>query len=117
LVLYLGNEAHTVYIVAISVNLLMFFVRLIIVKNLIDLSLLLYFKRVVLPVLFIIFISTISALLLQLYLPIGLLYSILNIFLCVLVSSVSMYYIGLNKEWRGKIKNYLYSVTKKIKLS
>jgi hypothetical protein len=34
-----------------------------------------------------------------------LIYSIVNVFACVVISSVSMYYIGLDRTWRKKIRN------------
>lgn len=104
-VLQMGGKAHSIYIVSIIANLVMFVIRLAIVRKLIDFNIKGYFKQVVSPVLLIILLSAIPSFALYLYLPNGWIYRSLFIVVSVLFSSMSMYFIGLNKHWRAKIQN------------
>jgi len=107
MVLRMGYPAYSVFIIAILVNLAMFVVRLLIVSNLTGLSVILYLKQVALPVIKIVFISAVSSILLKFYMPLGIIFSILTGLFCVIISSVGMYFFGLNKEWKQKINSIL----------
>ncbi len=106
-VLKLGYPAYSVFVVAIIVNLAMFIVRLVIVSKLIDLSVIKYLKQVALPVLAIVFISSALSLTLKLCIPEGIIFTILIGFFCVTVSSLAMYFFGLNREWKQKINKII----------
>ncbi len=108
-VLMFGGEAYSVFIVAIIMNLVMFIVRLKIVKNLIGISLSSFIKQVLFPVIVIIFLSSIFTILVHYFLPKELIYTLLVVVLSVCVSSISMFYIGLNKQWRKKIQHIIFS--------
>jgi hypothetical protein len=112
IILKMGYPAYSVFVVAIVVNIVMFFVRLVIVSNLIDLSKKSFILKVVLPIFGVIILSTIPTYLLQISLPLGFIYSIIVIIFSMIVSAIAMYYIGLDKNWRGKIHNF---IDKKIK--
>lgn len=101
--LKLGAAAHSVFIVAIVVNLVMFIVRLFIVRRLIQLKISHFTTQVMLPILGIVLISAIPSFVIHLLLPEGLLYVILSVILSVIFSTISMYFIGLSKKWRQKI--------------
>jgi O-antigen/teichoic acid export membrane protein len=105
LVLKMGYPAFTVFIVAIIINIFMFIVRLNLVSKLVGLPKKAFIKKVCLPVALVVFTSALPALGINYMLPKELIYSIVNVFACVVISSVSMYYIGLDRTWRKKIRN------------
>lgn len=104
LVLSKGASASAVFIVAIIANLLMFLIRLIIVRSLIGLPLKSFFNNVGLPISMVILISTIPSFCLQFLLPKSIVYSFISIVLSGLIILVSIYYIGLDEYWREKLK-------------
>ena len=114
IILKIGYPAHSVFVVAIVVNIVMFFVRLVIVSNLIDLSKKGFIVKVVLPVLGVIILSTLPTYLLQKSLPKGFIYSIIVIVSSVIFSAITMFYMGLDKNWRGKILQFIKNKTHKI---
>lgn len=113
ILLQLGYPAYSVFVVAIVINIIMFIVRLFIVSNLIALSKKIFSIKVVLPVICLICLSTIPTYIIQKLLPIGFIYSVVVIILSVLFSSIAMFYIGLDKFWRKKIKDF---IVKKLNL-
>lgn len=112
LMLHLGFEAYVIFVVAIVVNLFMFLVRLIIVNKLVSLPLRKFISEVVFPILEIVLISTVISCFFKYYiLGKGLFGSLIVIFISVLSVSISVYFIGLNKDWKDKFKTL---VLKKI---
>lgn len=111
LVLKAGAPSFTVYIVAIIANIIMFFVRLFITKGLINLSIFSFIKQVLFPVFIIAMLSLIPSFALQVFLPRGLLYSALIIFFSLCFSSIAMYFIGFDRDYR---KYVFTSMLKKI---
>jgi O-antigen/teichoic acid export membrane protein len=105
LVLKMGNAAYSVFVVAIAMNLVMFVVRLLIVQKLIDLPLSSFFKKVVLPVLVVILLSTTLSVMIHWRLPKGILFTGISALSSMLIATISMYFFGLNKKWRTKMKN------------
>ena len=116
IVLKMGYPAYSVFVVAIVANLIMFMVRLLIVKKLVDLSLKPYFRQVVLPALFVILLSSLPSIAVHLLLPEGFLFTMITISISVILSSISMYFIGLDKKWRAKIKDIIIKKINKIAL-
>lgn len=112
-ILKMGYPAYSVFVVAIIVNIVMFFVRLVIVSNLIDLSIKAFTLKVVIPIMGVIVLSTIPTYLLQMTLPLGSIYSIIVIISSVIFSVITMFYLGLDKNWREKIRQYLIDKTHK----
>ena len=104
-----GYPASSVFIVAIIANLLMFTIRLFIANWLIGLSVYGFIRLAVMPTLTVIFTSTSLSLLFKSLLPSGYLYSFLMILFTVVVSSTTMYYFGLNRDWREKVKRIVIS--------
>ncbi len=102
--LKMGYPAHSVYVIAIVVNIVMFFVRLIIVNRLTGLNIMLYLKSVAIPLSLVVVLSTMISLMIKLSMPNGLIYSIVLMILSILISCISMYLIGLNKELKLKMK-------------
>jgi O-antigen/teichoic acid export membrane protein len=107
IILKMGYPAYSVFLVAIIANIVMLFVRLFIVSKLINLSKRLFMLKVFFPSMGIILLSGIPSFLLQELLPEGLIYSIIIIIFSIIISSIAMYYIGLDKNWRKKIRYYL----------
>jgi len=105
IILKMGGNAASVFIVAIVANLIMLVVRLIIVRGLIGLSLRPFSINVLLPILLVSIVSMTLSYLVKWMLPIGFLFSCISGLSSVVFASVSMYFIGLDKETRNKIKD------------
>lgn len=110
LILRMGYSASSVYITTIIVNICMFFIRLVIVKKLIGISLLSFFTFVVRPVLLIMLISSILPFLI-LNSSTSELATVVSAILGILLACFSMYFFGLSKDWKYKV---LYIIKSKI---
>jgi O-antigen/teichoic acid export membrane protein len=113
-ILKMGYPAYSVFIVAIVANIVMFFVRLVIVSNLIDLSKKRFIVNVLFPIIGVIVLSTTPTYIIQKTLPMGFIYSLIVIISSVIFSAITMFYIGLDKNWRNKILFYINSKTHKF---
>ena len=107
IILKLGYPAYTVFIIAAFANLLMFFVRLIIVRQLIGIPLGSFSKTVALPVLAIMVISAIPSWIIHFILPEGIIFTIYSATISIVLSCLSMYHLGLNKIWREKVRTII----------
>ena len=114
ILLLMGGGAYIVFIVAIIANIIMFVIRLIIVKNLIGLSLRPYYKVVIIPVFVVILLSLIPSFTLHLLLPKGLLYTSITLSLSIIISCISMFYIGLDKQMQNKTKIIIQTQLQKL---
>lgn len=117
LVLILGGEAYSVFIIAIVANILMLIVRLFIVKKLIGLKVQPYFVEVIVPVLLVVLISTVLALVLYYILPIGLFFTGLTIIGSMFLACMCMYVFGLKQSERTKIKNLAVSKINNLRIN
>lgn len=115
LVLKAGHPAYTVFIVAIIANLLMFQIRLLLVKKLIDLPLAPYYMKVLFPITLISLLSALPGIILNSWLSEGLVHSTLVVVVCMASSTLCIYFIGLDKVWRRKIKQMLSSRMMKLR--
>ena len=113
IVLMLGGEASSVFIVAIAANLVMFIVRLLIVRRLIGFSLSPFFLQVIFPVLGVVLLSAISAFAIHWILPTGFIFLCVSVLLCVLISCGSMFFIGLDKLEREKVRSVIVNRMKR----
>lgn len=109
LVLKAGYPASSVFIVAIIANLLMFKIRLLIVKILIGFPLSPYYLKVIIPVTLVILLSALPGIALSFLLAEGLFATALVIFVCMVSATLCMYFIGLDQYWRRKSKDILLS--------
>ncbi|HHT04351.1 MAG TPA: polysaccharide biosynthesis protein, partial [Bacteroidales bacterium] len=109
-----GGAPYSVFVVAIVANIVMFMVRLLIVRSLIGLSLRPFFREVVYPLLLMVLISTLPSFAIYYYLPEGFVYTIISILLSVIITTTSMYYIGLDKAYRNKVRSVVGNRIKKI---
>ena len=109
ILLLMGTPAYSVLIVAFILTFIVFIVRLLILKRLIDFSIRQFFKMVLLPVCVISIISAILPIIIY-YL---LVQSILRLFLITSISVISVclfsYYIGLNRDERQKVRSIVTS--------
>lgn len=109
-----GFKAYSVFYVAIIANILMFFLRLILVKKLINLQLITFTKYVFIPLLLIVVISFIPSYFIHIHLPSGFIYLIIKVFLMILISTICMYFIGLNKKTRDQLANQISNKVKSL---
>lgn len=109
LILKAGCAPSSVFIVAIAANTLMFKVRLVIVKKLVQFPMAPYYKIVILPVSIVILVSFLSAAAIKHWMPDTLFYTALVVLMCMTISTASMYFIGLDRGWRKKMREMLAS--------
>ncbi|WP_439114138.1 hypothetical protein [Hydrogenophaga sp.] len=100
-----GYSAASVFIIAIVANVLMFKIRLLLVKSLVDIPLAPYYTKVFIPVSLIILLSTTTGMAANHWLPDTVQGSFGVVAICVTAASICMYFIGLDKHWRKKIQS------------
>ncbi|MBB1279848.1 polysaccharide biosynthesis protein [Pseudoalteromonas sp. SR41-1] len=105
--LKLGQPAYSVFVIAITVNILMFIARLIIVSDLIGLPKGRFLMEVCAPMACIVAMSSGFAFYIKQAQHESLLYSVFNVLICISVSLICMYYIGLDKKFRKSVLDYL----------
>lgn len=114
--LWLGGPPETIFYVAILISQISFFVRLYMLHNAINISIINFIKNVYINVLIVSF----SSIIIPLYLSFYLEYNILNfILLCcvsLITTSISIIFIGCNRSERmfvlSKIKQFLCKIKK-----
>jgi len=109
ILLKLGYSAASVFVVAIVANIIMFQVRLVIVNKLIELPLAPYYKIVLIPVILVILLSALPSMATHYLLPDGLFSTAIVIVVSMVSATTSMYFIGLDKNWRIKVKQVFIS--------
>jgi O-antigen/teichoic acid export membrane protein len=109
LFLSMGSPVYIVFVIAIIANLVMFLVRLVILRYLIGIPLKSFFGKVVVPVFAVMLLSTPVSYFLVILLPKGIIYSLIALALCFVVVTISVYFVGLDKAWRDKIKVFIIS--------
>lgn len=105
--LKIGYNAISVYWIAIVANLVMFLVRLIIVNKLIGLSVISFVKKVCLPMIYVVIVSTFITLGLLDILSNSFISNMIFLFTTVIISSLLMFMLGLNKSERSKVKHII----------
>lgn len=114
LVITHGAPPYSVFVVAILANIFMFVIRLYLVKKLIGFPVGKFLRQTVLPILAIVAVSGFPMFVLKELLPIGVYPSIFLIFSSILLSTVAMFFIGLDKAWQVKVINIVRSRLPKI---
>ena len=109
-----GAPAYSVFIVAILANILMFGIRLYLIKRLIGFPVNAFLVHTAVPVMSIVLVTAIPVFIFNKILPEGIYWSALVIFSSLVLSTVAMYFIGLDKEWRLKVKNMIRSRLPKL---
>lgn len=107
LVLSYGYDPASVFVVAIIANLIMFFVRLWIVNFLTGISIMDYHLKVVFPILWVVMLSSLFSLFISFAFPEGYIYSLGSFILVLIGAFLSIYFVGIDREWRLKISNTL----------
>jgi hypothetical protein len=107
IVLMMGGLAYSVFVVAIVANLVMFIVRLLIIKKLIALPLKLFFNQVIFPISTVMLFSSIFSFIIHFLLPKELVFTCISVLLCVIISCVCMYFTGMKKWERRKIRSVI----------
>lgn len=115
IVLKAGYPAESVFVVAILANVVMFKVRLLIVNKLVGLPIRPYYKHVVLPLTAVVFVSSLPLVLLSKRLPDGFLSTALLVLTSIILSTLSMYYLGLDSTWRQKSKEMVLQRIAKLR--
>lgn len=101
--------AYSVFVIAILVNILMFAVRLFVLRGLIQLRINQFISQVGLPIVYVGLLSAIPSYLIHFHLPTGFVYLVLSVVISVLLSSCCMYFIGFDREIRNKLKKIVAS--------
>lgn len=114
LVITHGAPPYSVFVIAILANICMFGVRLYLVKKLIGFPVGIFLRHTALPVLIIVVVSGFPIFILEKLLPIGVYWSILLIFSSILLSTIAMFFIGLDKIWQVKVVNLVRSRLSKL---
>nr|WP_320136830.1 hypothetical protein [uncultured Amphritea sp.] len=104
-----GAPAYSVFMVAIIANILMFGVRLYLIHLLIDFPVRDFLVQTATPVIGIVLVSWIPIYILNKILPEGFYWSALVISISFIISTLAMYFIGLDKAWRLKVKSMVRS--------
>ena len=107
LILHLGFSATSVFSVAIIANLLMVILRLYMTRELIGLSVTTFMKSVFSPIIVIIIITTFFSYTVKYFLPIGLFYSFISSVSSFIIVLICVYYLGLDRIWRIKLKELI----------
>ena len=110
----IGAPAYSVFIVAILANLLMFCVRLYLVYRLTGFPMGNFLKSTVLPVLIIVLVTAVPISFLNFLSSGGFYWSILVILTSFIVSTIAMYFFGLDKVWRLKVIKIIRSHLPKL---
>lgn len=113
LALKLGYAAFSVYVIAVVANIIMFYVRLVLVKRLTGLLLIPFLQRTIFPLVFVVLLSISLSSIIQIYLPNELPYRCASIFFNIIITAFCIYFVGLSKHWREKIRNAFFVNSRK----
>lgn len=116
-VLSLGYSAYVVYVVAILANLLMFVIRLVIVRRLIAISISSFCSSVVLPVMLVSLVSGVLATAVHLVRSTSLLSLFFSVCGSVLLALLAIYYLGLDRNMRARVHVILHNRLHLLRIS
>lgn len=103
LLLWAGLPPYSVYIVAIVGNLIMFWIRLYLVRTLTGLAITKFLTVAITPIVTVVVVSVIASLYVKSFIGTGIVQAAGNLIFVCLISFICIYSFGLNREWRGKI--------------
>lgn len=103
----LGYNPVSVYVVSIVMTLLSFFVRLFILKKLMPFPVIKYLKEVFIVNFFVAIISLMLPIYLHIYLSSSLFHTLLIVVISFIWSSIAIYFIGLNKNEKMFVYNFI----------
>lgn len=113
--LHFGLPAETVFCVHLAITIIAQAIRLVFAKNLIKLSIRLYIREVYVKIFEVLVISLIIPIFLQQLLPSSFLRLIIIIFTSIIVSSLTIYLIGMNINERKMAKEKVYQLINKLR--
>lgn len=113
LVLKAGGAAYSVFVISLVASCIMLVVRLLIVRHLTAISLFAFARRVLAPISGVVLSSLLPAMVIILLLPSGLVFSFICLIGSFLLNAAAIYFVGLDPEWRNKIKSRLVSSFKR----
>lgn len=102
-----GGPAYSVFVVSICASLLMLGLRLGIVSWLTGISIGGFCRKVIIPVVSVVLLSLVPSLLVTQAMPAGLFSTLCSLALALLITMVSIYFVGLDPEWRTKLRSIL----------
>lgn len=108
-VLAMGYPPYSVFVVGIAINILMFFVRLIIVSHLTELPFFTFLWKVGLPVMAVLIVSTIPSWFINRFIPEGFFWCGLLGIMTIVFTCGSMFCLGLNKQQKIKFISIIKS--------
>jgi hypothetical protein len=114
--LKIGYPPQSVFIVQLFIALIMQIAELFILKKLIKYSIIEYLKQVILPVIIVVLISGSIPCLLMTYFNSGFIRFFVVGFTCVITVSLSVYFIGFDREMRAFANKKLMVILKRLKL-
>ena len=114
IVLRMGGDPTSVYVVYLIVIIIAFVSRLMIVSPMIQLSLSTYFKKVIIKCIVVFILSSIIAFMVRNVLPQGLGYSVLVCVLSVCLVLFFAFFLGLSKGERSFVNGKIVTISKKI---
>lgn len=103
----LGGDPTWAYIIFCIVYFILIFVRIYLVKDLIKLPWMVYFKEVILKCLFVSVLAMMPPLMIYLFMPTTLLRLVLAIFVSIISSGIAIYSVGINQDERAGINTMI----------
>lgn len=113
-VLKLGSEPESVFIIHFFVAIVAQFFRLLIISKQLQMSMLVYFKKVIQPITVVSLFSAIPSILIYLILPHSLINDLIFIAVTVLLTILMVAFVGLTKVEREMVVSKIYSLLKLI---
>jgi hypothetical protein len=113
-VLKLGGNPTSVYIVHLAICIIAFLARLIIVKPMINLSIRKFFSAVILPCLLVSLLSLGFSFMVQIMLPEGIWYTMIVCAVSMLIVAIFAYSIGLSKGERAFVNSKVVAIFNKV---
>jgi len=113
-VLRAGGAPYSVFVIAIAASAIMLALRLVIVRHLTGISVRAFVSRVLLPVIAVVALSLVPSVVLTHLLPEGLSYAVFSAAGCFGLAACAIYFVGLDAEWRLKVKTMVVDKCGKI---
>jgi len=107
ILLSLGGPAYSVFIVAIGVNILMFIVRLLIIRTLIGFRVISFIKQVIVPLGTVVLFASVPVVCIKVLFPSGDFFLVFRFIFSVVTSLLAMYSFGLDGSGKQMVQNFI----------
>ena len=114
-VLLMGAPAEFVFIVHFFICSLTFFVRLLILKPMIKLSINEYFKKVIVRLIIVFVISLLLSIGVKMLMPKSIIYSFIVTFISGIITFISCYFIGIDSDEKAFVRNKISLALNRVK--